>query len=531
MIVSTVNFKAPVRHMVARVEVFNASTLAATYLHSDALKEITLERIGEENKFFGFGVCQKANVKLIDIERKKEITTENSLKLLYGDNSGEYVANAPLLYVSEVHRDENTNELSITAYDLLYKAAAHTVEELNLTSYTIREFAQAAANLIGAAGIAIIGLAEGESCFDTAYPTGANFDGTEGLREALNAIAEVTQTVYYLNSDGVLVFKRMAKDGAAALIITKEDYITLESSTNRRLATIAHVTELGDNVAASITESGTTQYIRDNPFWDLREDVGTLVNNALSAIGGFTINQFDCKWRGNPLLEIGDRIALITKDGGAVYAYLLNDTLTYNGALEQNTLWSFTESESESETNPSTLGEAIKQTFARVDKANKEIELVASEAAANAEDISSLLINTGSITATVQQLEQNTNETLSGIGEDIAALNTKVEATITAEDVTLQIQSEIANGVEKVVTTTGFTFDETGLNISKSDSEMNTQITEDGMKVFRNEEAVLTANNVGVEAVNLHATTYLIIGTKSRFEDFGENRTGCFWIG
>jgi len=38
----------------------------------------------------------------------------------------------------------------------------------------------------------------------------------------------------------------------------------------------------------------------------------------------------------------------------------------------------------------------------------------------------------------------------------------------------------------------------------------------------------------GVGAVNLHAKTYLIIGSYSRFEDYKANsgkRTGCFWIG
>ena len=42
---------------------------------------------------------------------------------------------------------------------------------------------------------------------------------------------------------------------------------------------------------------------------------------------------------------------------------------------------------------------------------------------------------------------------------------------------------------------------------------------------------VLTANNQGVDAANLHANTYLIIGEYSRFEDYGNGRTGCFWVG
>ena len=87
------------------------------------------------------------------------------------------------------------------------------------------------------------------------------------------------------------------------------------------------------------------------------------------------------------------------------------------------------------------------------------------------------------------------------------------------------------NGVSKVTTSTGFKFDDEGLTVSKSNTEMKTQITEDGMKVFKNDEAVLTANNVGVEARNLSASTYLIVGSNSRFENYGEERTGCFWIG
>ena len=136
-----------------------------------------------------------------------------------------------------------------------------------------------------------------------------------------------------------------------------------------------------------------------------------------------------------------------------------------------------------------------------------------------------------SISAEVKQVKDDFNNNIEVVNEDIQTLTQKVNATMTAEDVKLQIQSELNNGVTKVKTTTGFTFDDEGLTVSKSGSEMTTQITEDGMTVFRDNTAILTANNVGVDAVNLHATTYLIVGTHSRFEDYGENRTGCFWIG
>ena len=72
------------------------------------------------------------------------------------------------------------------------------------------------------------------------------------------------------------------------------------------------------------------------------------------------------------------------------------------------------------------------------------------------------------------------------------------------------------------------------MNLFQPVEPVTTQITEDGMTVNRAGEAVLVADNVGVKATNLVANTYLIIGGRSRFEDYdlnGEPRTGCFWIG
>lgn len=51
------------------------------------------------------------------------------------------------------------------------------------------------------------------------------------------------------------------------------------------------------------------------------------------------------------------------------------------------------------------------------------------------------------------------------------------------------------------------------------------------LEVFASHDTMLTANKDGVDAKNLRATTYLIIGNRSRFENYGDDRTGCFWIG
>ena len=163
-----------------------------------------------------------------------------------------------------------------------------------------------------------------------------------------------------------------------------------------------------------------------------------------------------------------------------------------------------------------------------------EFSSIESETKTLNETVTSLQLGADSISASVKSLEETMTRTSDGLANDISIIQEQVNLAMTSEDVKIEIQNQLINGTNKVSTTTGYTFDEDGLNISKSDSEMKTQITEDGMKIYKNDDIMLTANNQGVDAKNLHATTYLIIGGNSRMEDFVENgnkRTAVFWIG
>lgn len=152
------------------------------------------------------------------------------------------------------------------------------------------------------------------------------------------------------------------------------------------MASIAATTELGNNVSAATAQSGTTQYVKDNPFGDLRNDVDTIVNYGISTVGGLTINEFECSWRGNPALEIGDKISITTKDNRTVTAFLLDDTLTYDGGLSQKTQWTYEETD-ETETNSVNLGDRLRQAYAKVDKQEKRITLLASNVSSQTEAI------------------------------------------------------------------------------------------------------------------------------------------------
>lgn len=166
-----------------------------------------------------------------------------------------------------------------------------------------------------------------------------------------------------------------------------------------------------------------------------------------------------------------------------------------------------------------------------------DVDLVTKEIISVNESLSSLDIKTDNITARVSEIRTITESSLDAVNKDIMSLSNEVSTKMTSTDFEINVREIIQeNGSSKVITEeTGYTFDKTGLTIDKTDSETKTQITEDGMTVYQKdgdaESAVLTANSTGVDAKNLHATTYLIVGNRSRFENFGSNRTGCFWIG
>lgn len=511
-----------VREFNGKVEHYRNSTLQHTFNKNDYLQSIEIQRVAENSRFFGMLICQRINVKVRDTHRVIDIQSGDKI-IPYIGAGNDFIA-YPTFTITEINRNERTNQLSITGYDLIDSLKSHlTAEILPTPPYTLNEFV---ALIAGSANTTHrIENVSDLYPFNINYGKGANFEGTETLYEALQAAAEATQCIVFVDNQDRIVFKRLSPNETEAFTITKSLYTELISKTNRRLVGICHTTILGDNVEASDNISGTVQYVRDNPFWELRDDINTIVDNALSAVGGLTINQFTCSWVGNLFLEIGDKVALITKDNQTVYSYILDDVITFDGSLSEKTQWHYADEEF-SESNPTSIGDAVKETYARVDKQEKKITLLASDISDVRSEVGSVTITTNNITSTVSS-QQTTLDTLSN---EIQSIRNQVSSTMTDEQIRIAIQQAVENSVNQVVTETGFTFDKDGLTISKTGSEMTTIIDEDGLDVKRGYETVLTADSRGVNAINLTARQYLTIGTRSRFEDYKYDRTACFWI-
>lgn len=152
------------------------------------------------------------------------------------------------------------------------------------------------------------------------------------------------------------------------------------------------------------------------------------------------------------------------------------------------------------------------------------------------ESVAQLSIDDDTIRASVGLVEQAVNNVS---GELQTTRKSITDLEMSASQIKASVQTINDRGVDRVSTTTGV-FDRFGLTIDATGSETKTAVTPDGMEVRRkkdseNSEVVLSATSAGVNATNLYATTYLIVGGRSRFENYGTDRTGdrtgCFWIG
>lgn len=100
----------------------------------------------------------------------------------------------------------------------------------------------------------------------------------------------------------------------------------------------------------------------------------------------------------------------------------------------------------------------------------------------------------------------------------------------TANALQLTVESLQADGVTKLKTAMGYTFDDQGLRIARSGGTMENLLDNTGMQVTRGGKPILQADHKGVTAVDVTVQNYLVVGSHARFEDYTAGRTACFWL-
>ena len=555
------DIKAPSRYLGAAVEVKRNTSTIHTFHPIGTLVSITISKSTESGGVFGYTVCQKATVEVINDKGLIKVQKGDTFKVSIGVEDSTLVK-SPTFYVEEVNYDEVKKTVSFVGYDILNNASKSLQKDLTITyPITLRGYAEAVAAYMGTTVL----WEENLDLFASVVYTEdklPNFSGEETLRQVLTAIAEVRGTVCYINKDEKICFKRINSNDEAVLDITKDDYFDFSVGSIKTLTDVVYTNELGEAYASTGDESGFRYILRNNPFLDNLDDIPAVLDLLYEAVGGLTIAPYTLRWRGNPALELGDLVSVVRNNDTTIKVFYLGETLTYNGGLT-SVCEIFANDDEEIDSLPQTIGDAINRTSAKVDKVNNQIELVVSMTDGFNKSISDLTISNGEIKASVEEVEKTVegynsqiadltveagaikasveavnaradsiessitslvadaegikasvegvtsyiDETMEGVNGDIETITQKVDLAMTKEDLTIEIQKAITGSAESVETTTGYRFDETGLTVSKSSSDITTTITEDGMRVDRGGETVLTANNEGVIAEDLHATT------------------------
>ena len=414
-----------------------------------------------------------------------------------GDSDYSYIQYGSYI-VKESTKDEEKRSITLECYDLMLLSMIPYDLIIDYSAgVTVKDLLDAICDRLG--------WAKGYSAF---YNSGVLVDGekytsSDTFRDVLDDIAEVAGGMIGFVGDELKVIypadngQTIDEENLKSLKIGKK-YGPINSVVLSR-------TPQEDNIykqdTDSITEHGLTEIrIENNQIIDShRED---FMDGICEALFGLTFELYELESFGIGYLGFGELFTLQTADGADHKALMLCDDLEITQGVSEN---SRLEAPVATETDykaASPTDKLLNKTILKVDKQAQEI------------------------TALVSKTE-NIGSSVDGLATQITHLT---EVMIDSDSVDIKI-SQAVEGIDSVTTSTGYTFDQDGLRINKSGEEMENLLDNTGMYVNRGGDNILTANNEGVDAINLRSRQFLIIGDNSRIENYGSGRTACFFIG
>ena len=454
-------------------------------LYSSVMKELDIELMGEHSL-------------------KGQTITSLKIGVRAGESAYDYIELGSYI-VKETEFDVATKSTKCECYDKMLEAMTPYVTTVEYPT-TVGAF------LRGICDHFEWELATARFTNSTVAIEEEKFDDSYTFRDVLDQIAQV--------AGGLICFK---SDGKLYVTYPTESGETIDESNLKSLkigekygpvnSLVLARTPQEDNIYAQDTESidanGLCEVkIENNQIMDSHR--GDFINNLFTKIKGTTYQLYELESYGIGYLNLGDVFTIQTENGTKYSTIMLdNDLQVTQGMSEKSTLAKPNETVTDYAAASKT-DRLINQTLLKVDKQENKISALVTAA-------------------------ENLNGAMEGYDDRFDKLEKSVEQTITADSVETLIKETVSNSTTEVTTTTGYKFDKDGLRISKSSSDISTVIDEDGMDVSNGTEKVLVADSSGVNALNLTARQYLIIGTNSRFEDYnddaGGQRTGCFFIG
>ena len=449
-------------------------------------------------------------------------------------NYGNYV-------VTKTQKQEDTKSYLITCYDkMLYSMVDYV--DMNITyPITVRNYINAICMHLGLT-------------FKNASDEFANYDkqiqnelyiDSDGnslgykFRDVLDELAQVTASTICINEDDDELEIRYITDTND--VIDEEFFKDINVGFGEKYGPINSIvlsrSAGSDNVylqdEESIAENGLCEIkISDNQILN-GNDRSDYLPDILNKINGLEYYINDFASTGIMYYNMCDRyIARI--DSKDYTCIMLNDGALVTQGLQENVC---TEMPIISETDYSKADKTdrkINQTYLIVDKVNGEIEGVVSKV--------------NSLDTSVNNNYQEIIQKFDGYAPQSSVVEIQNSVTQLQTDTytKTQIDTKLIDGsVTKVQTISG-TFDENGMTYEKTNAPSKTTINEVGVNVKNSNDnnTILFAgyvdeNNIQyadykgqtiVATENILVKNYLVVGSKSRFEDY-EDGTGCFYIG
>lgn len=403
--------------------------LTSEYGYANKLQSIEQEVSAVKGKMFGAVVSYKSTIKLIDVKNVVQINVGAKASPQIGI-SGELLPMTPV-YISSNTFDEVKGIRTLIGEDAIGFTDKYIWNDIKGdlgATFTIQDVFAAIANKIG-----IEFMITGELPNINAVYTKATFNvnGDETLRQILTAAAEATGGMVFINGSGKMEIKMLSN--TIALAIDKNTQFNLSTEPSSSLSGIISINELNDMISVG-NNSSYVSVISVNPFIDPTDDSSQgKLQNLFVKYQGNTFYPYKLKWRGNPALEIGDKIRLTLRDGSTIDTWYLGEKIKYTGGMSAESSWEADESE-KPEVGSQTISDTTRRTMAKVDKANQKITLLTEASGEQGQKISQLEVSLDGIRTEVSEVSNTANGAMTKA--------TTVEQTVDG----LKVQVTEANG-------------------------------------------------------------------------------------
>ena len=434
--------------------------LTSEYGYANKLQSIEQEVSAVKGKMFGAVVSYKSTIKLIDVKNVVQINVGAKASPQIGIN-GELLPMTPV-YISSNTFDEVKGIRTLVGEDAIGFTDKYIWNDIKGDlgdTFIIQDVFAAIASKIGTEF-----MITGELPNINAVYTKATFNvnGDETLRQILTAAAEATGAMVFINGNGKMEIKMLSN--TIALAIDKNVQFDLSTEPSSSLSGIISINELNDMISVG-NNSSYVSVISVNPFIDPTDDSSQgKLQNLFVKCQGNTFYPYKLKWRGNPALEIGDKIRLTLRDGSVIDTWYLGEKVKYTGGMSAESSWEADESE-KPEVGNQTISDTTRRTMAKVDKANQKITLLTAASDEQGQKISQLEVSLDGIRTEVSEVSSTANAAMTKA--------TTVEQTVDGISSTVtQVQSDLSAAEGNIATNTSSITqlsNEIDLKVSKTD--------------------------------------------------------------